>query len=301
MKYTRKQFDAEFPNDEACLARLMEVQYGGTEITCPGCGVEKAQFHAMHTRKAYACQECGHHIYPCAGTIFHKSRTPLTMWFFAMYLMTSTRSGVAAKELERALGVTYKTAWRMAHELRKLMASADHGGKIGGDGKHVEIDETLIGGKYNKRRAKKKGETKFANKTVVLGMVERNGMLKTGPIRTVWIDTIEPIVRENVERGTVVTTDEHGAYNDLHYLGLDHSRVTHSVKEYVRGIHHTNTIEGHWGHFKRAIKGTHVQVSPKHLWKYCAEFNYRRNYRASHQGMFTRLVSAFALPRLAET
>ena len=161
MKYTRKQFDAEFPNDAACLERLMHVNYGGTEITCPACGVEKAQFHAMHTRKAYACQECGHHIYPCAGTIFHKSRTPLTMWFFAMYLMTSTRSGVAAKELERALGVTYKTAWRIAHQLRKLMASADHAGPLGGEGKHVEMDETYFGGKQNARTAQEGNEQDY--------------------------------------------------------------------------------------------------------------------------------------------
>src|SRR5690348_2026777 len=154
-KYTLKAFKDEFPNDEACLLRLMDVQYGGTEITCPACGVEGAKFHMMKTRKAFACQECGHHIYPCAGTIFHKSRTPLTYWFHAMYLMTSTRSGVAAKELERALGVTYKTAWRMAHELRKLMASADHGGMLGG---HVEIDETLIGGKA-KMSEKNKNKT----------------------------------------------------------------------------------------------------------------------------------------------
>src|SRR5665811_2251175 len=109
-KYTFKEFRAEYPDDAACLVKLMEVNYGGTEITCPACGVEKAQFHAMNTRKAFACQECGHHIYPCAGTIFNKSKTPLTKWFFAMYLLTSTRSGVAAKELERALGVTYKCA-----------------------------------------------------------------------------------------------------------------------------------------------------------------------------------------------
>ena len=296
MKYTRKQFDAEFPNDDVCLARLMEVQYGGTEITCPGCGVEKAQFHPMSTRKAYACQECGHHIYPCAGTIFHKSRTPLTLWFFAMYLMTSTRSGVAAKELERALGVTYKTAWRMAHELRKLMASADHAGPLGGEGKHVEMDETYYGGRQKRSVQRKKG----TNKTIIFGMAERDGMLRAGPIRTNWLDTIEPIVRENVKPGTTVSTDEHGGYNDLHLLGMKHGTVAHSKHEYVRGIHHTNTIESHWGHFKRSVSGTHVTVSQKHLWKYIAEFTYRRNYRESHTMMFNRLVSAFALPKMIE-
>jgi transposase-like protein len=296
MRYTKAQFDADFPNDEACLARLMEVNYGGTEITCPGCGVEGAKFHAMTTRKAYACQECGHHIYPCAGTIFHKSSTPLTKWFFAMYLMTSTRSGVAAKELERALGVTYKTAWRMAHELRKLMATADYAGPLGGDGKHVEVDETLVGGQARRHG---KGKGRRAKKTIVMGLVERNGMLRTGPLPDDRNFTLEPVVLENVIPGTTVSTDGHRAYQHLG-MTYDHGVVKHDDKVYVLGIHHTNTIEGHWSHFKRAIKGTHVSISPKHLWKYCAEFNYRRNYRASHAFMFARLVSAFALPRLQD-
>jgi transposase len=137
-KYTFKQFQAEYPDDGACLDAIMKVQYGGTEIHCPGCGA-MSKFTRISKRRAYACQWCGHHIYPCAGTIFHKSSTKLTNWFFAMYLMTSTRHGVAAKELERQIGCTYKTAWRMAHELRKLMASADYQGPLKG---HVEVDET---------------------------------------------------------------------------------------------------------------------------------------------------------------
>ncbi|HVV60316.1 MAG TPA: IS1595 family transposase [Pseudolabrys sp.] len=297
MKYTVQQFQAEYPNDDICLEKLMEVQHGGTEITCPACDVEGAKFHLMRKRKAFACQECGHHVYPCAGTIFHKSRTPLTKWFLAMYLMTSTRSGVAAKELERALGVTYKCAWRMAHELRKLMASADYAGPLGGSGKHVEVDETLIGGAARRHG---KGKGRRAKKTIVMGMVERDGMLRTGPVPDDKNFTLEPIILENVASNTIVTTDGHTSYQDLG-RSYEHGVVKHSENEYVVGIHHTNTIEGHWSHFKRAVKGTHVHISPKHLWKYCAEFNYRRNFRQSHVGMFNRLVSAFALPRLAET
>lgn len=297
MKYTVKEFQAEYPNDERCLERLMEVQYGGTEITCPACGVAEAKFHLMHKRKAYACQECGHHVYPCAGTIFHKSRTPLTKWFLAMYLMTSTRSGVAAKELERALGVTYKCAWRMAHELRKLMASADYAGPLGGDGKHVEADETWIGG-VARKHGKGKGK-KRSPKTIVFGMAERDGMVRVGPVPDDTKFTLEPIMLENVTPGSVVTTDGHLSYGDLG-LSFRHTAINHSAGEYVRGIHHTNTIEGHWSHFKRAIKGTHVHISGKHLWKYAAEFSYRRNYRGSHTAMFNRLVSAFALPRLRD-
>src|SRR5271165_4873150 len=174
-KYTFKQFQAEYPNDAACLAKLMEINYGGTEITCPACGVERAKFHPMTKRRAFACQECGHHIYPAAGTIFEKSRTNLTKWFFAMYLMTSTRHGVAAKEIERQIGVTYKCAWRMCHELRKLMATADYQGPLSG---HVEVDETRIGGKQTRENARRRG----TNKTFVMGLVERDGRLRAGPV-----------------------------------------------------------------------------------------------------------------------
>jgi transposase len=294
--HTFKQFQAIYPDDAACLAKMMEVNYGGTEISCPGCGAD-SKFHPLKQRRAFVCQLCGHHIYPCAGTIFHKSPTNLTKWFFAMYLMTSTRSGVAAKELERALGVTYKCAWRMAHEIRKLMASADYAGPMGGPGKHVEIDETLIGGEARRHG---KGKGRRAKKSVVMGMVERDGMLRTGPVADDRNFTLEPIVLENVLPDTVVTTDGHTSYQNLG-LSYQHGVVKHSEKEYVVGIHHTNTIEGHWSHFKRAIKGTHVHISGKHLWKYCAEFNYRRNYRSSQQFMFDRLVAAFALPRLQDS
>jgi len=291
-KYTFKQFQSEYPDDAACLAKIMEVQCGGTEFTCPGCGAF-AKFHAMSKRRAYACQQCGHHIYPCAGTIFEKSRTNLTKWFFAMYLMTSTRHGVAAKELERQLGVTYKCAWRMAHELRKLMAASDHDGPLSG---HVEIDETLVGGRQSKQDTRDKG----TNKTIVLGMVERDGFLRAGPIDDTTMHVLEPLVLTNVQRGSVVSTDEWRGYNNLSKAPYRHGTVNHSAKEYVRGIHHVNSLEGHWAQLKRSIRGTHVHVSAKHLWKYVSEFSYRRNFRASHHGMFNRLVASFSLPRLAE-
>jgi transposase len=222
-EYTFKRFQAEYLNDAACLKRIMEIQYGGEETHCQVCD-RRTQFHPMTKRRAYACQECGHHIYPCAGTIFHKSRTKLTIWFFAMYLMTGTRHGVAAKEIERQTGVTYKCAWRLCHELRKLMASAGaEGGRIGGSGKHVEADETLVGGRL---RHHGKGKHRV-NKTTVFGMVERDGRLIAGPVPDETKFTLEPIIRENVEPGT--TTDGHCAYRDLGD-GYDFGFVDRSAK-----------------------------------------------------------------------
>ena len=153
-----------------------------------------------------------------------------------MYLMTSTRHGVAAKELERQLGVTYKCAWRMAHELRKLMASADYGGPLGGKGKHVEIDETVMGGYQSNRERRAKG----SNKSLVFGMVERDGKMRAGPIPNRSADTLESIVRGHVTEGTKISADEWDSYNDLKH-GYELERVNHSDKQYVRYI---NRVDG---------------------------------------------------------
>jgi len=287
MKYTFKQFQKEFPDDDTCLEKIMETRYGGKEITCPSCGAD-TKFHKIAKRRAYACQHCGHHIYPCAGTPFEKSRTPLTDWFFAMYLMTSTRHGVAAKELERQIGCTYKTAWRMAHKLRELMAQSDSDDPMGG---HVEIDEAYIGGR-------KKGKRRKGKKTLVFGMIEREGIVRAGPIPMIASNHVEPIIMRNVIRGSTISTDEHRAYSDLDRCGYRHGSVTHSKKEYVKGKHHTNSIEGYWSQLKRGIRGTHIHVSQKHLAKYVAEFSFRMNWRFSHEAMFDRLIWGISQPCL---
>lgn len=298
MKYTFKQFQEEYPTDEACLDKIMERRYGGTAIACPACGVATTKFHRMTKRRAYACQECGHHIYPCVGTPFEKSRTKLTLWFFAMYLMTTTRHGVAAKELERQLGVTYKTAWRMAHELRKHMAGADFAGPLSG---HVEMDETYVGGKHRGRRSRGRGMHALKDKTAVFGMLQRDGggVLRAGVVENGRRKTVLPLILSNVQRGSVVSTDEGPAYKSLAKEGpYEHEAVNHRADEYVRGIHHVNGIEGFWGHFKKGIKGTNVGVSRKHMWKYVAEYQYRYNFRdEGTAGLFKRLVLAFQLPR----
>ncbi len=222
--YTFKQFQAEYPDDAACLAAIMKQQHGGTILTCPACGVVGAKFHPMSKRRAYACQECGRHIYPCAGTIFEKSSTALTKWFFAMYLMTSTRHGVAAKEVQRQVGVTYKTAWRMCHELRKLMARADYQGPLQG---HVEIDETLVGGR---QRGAGKGKGTRKGKTIVFGIVERDGVVRAGVIPNTQGRTLEPLIERNVAPGSTISTDEHGGYNALQVSPYIHGTVNHLRK-----------------------------------------------------------------------
>ncbi|WNJ98622.1 IS1595 family transposase [Thalassospiraceae bacterium LMO-JJ14] len=290
MRYTFQDFVTEYPTDEACLDRIMELRHGHESI-CPNC--EKAtKFHRITKRRAYACQSCGHHIYPCAGTPFEKSRTSLQKWFFAMYLFTASRNGVAAKELQRQLGVTYKTAWRMAHELRKLMAQSDDHEPLSG---HIEMDETFVGGKQ--KRGKFAGPT---NKTTVFGMVQRDGSVRAGPVPNAAQGTLHPHICMNVVRGSTVSTDKWRAYDSLKELGYRHGSVNHSAKQWVKGEHHTNTIENFWGQIKRGIKGTHIHVSRKHMWKYISEFSFRYNLRKEPELMFQSLLYGLTLPRLAD-
>lgn len=291
-KFTFKQFQAEYPDDAACLDKIMDMAYGGTNLKCPHCA-KQSKFHRITKRRAYACQECGSHIYPCVGTIFEKSRTPVNKWFFAMYLFTSTRHGVPARELERQLGVTYKCAWRIAHELRKLMAQADRNGNSGPLSGHVEVDETWVGGKSKTKDPRQ-------NKKLVMGMVERGGRVRAGVIPNTTADVFEAAIKANVEKGSRLSTDEHMSYRHIGRAGYDHQTVNHGDREYVRGDVHANSIEGYWSRLKNSIKGTHVHISERHAWKYVSEFSYRYNMRKRPAAMFDRMILAVSLPRLAD-
>ncbi|MGH8771036.1 MAG: IS1595 family transposase, partial [Burkholderiales bacterium] len=220
-KYTFKQFQKQYPDDDACLLAILHRRYRKLDH-CPSCGVE-SKLTRIEGRRAFACQE-GCHTYPCAGTIFEHSPTPLTLWFHGMYLMTATRNGVSAKELQRQLGVTYKCAWRIGHQLRVLMAArakAQNPSPLSG---HVEIDETYIGGKRKGGRGK--GEY-LKNKSTVFGMAQRAGTLRGQVVPNERRETLLPIVQKNVATGAVVSTDTHGTYKPLEKLGYQHERVSH--------------------------------------------------------------------------
>ena len=142
---TIREFFKEFPDDETCLQHLFNVRFG-QGYSCPKCE-RPSNWYRIKAERAYSCQWCGHHLHVTVGTPFEQTRTPLQLWFYAIFLFTTTRHGVSAKELQRQLGVTYKTAWRMGHEIRKHMAQVDGNDPIGGIGKTVQIDETLVGGR----------------------------------------------------------------------------------------------------------------------------------------------------------
>ena len=281
-----QDFFRKFPDDDACLEHLMALRFGNP-LYCPKCGAE-GQFAKLKKLPAYACPSCGHHIHPMVGTPFERSHTPLQKWFYAMYLFTTTRHGVPAKELQRQLSVTYKTAWRMGHEIRKHMARVDGDPPLTG---HVEIDETYIGG----RKPKIKGFTGRGakGKTIVMGILERDGEVFTKVVPTAGRKSLIPPIIERLMAGTRISTDEWVAYRILKQLGYDHETVNHSADEWVRGTTHVNSIEGFWSQLKRSIRGTHVHVSAKHLPKYLGEFEYRYNMRKHPEVMFGRLLLSF--------
>ena len=288
-KYTRKQFQAQYPDDAACLQAVLARRYGSTDV-CPHCGVV-GKLTRIEGRRAFACKE-GCHIYPCAGTVFEKSSTALTDWFYAMYLMTATRNGVSAKELQRQLGVTYKCAWRIGHQIRELMSARDEANNPGPLTGHVEIDETYVGGKR-----KGKGQMgKKSHRTIVMGALERDGAVKATIVPNVQRATLLPIVQATVAVGSTISTDELSSYRTLAKYGYNHGTVDHAREQYVSGIFHTNSIEGFWSHLKRGIRSTHASVSPKHLSRYVNEFAFRYNNRHAPAEMFQRMLAQISKP-----
>lgn len=282
-KLTVKEFFNRFPTDDACLDHVMEVRFG-MQHRCEACGQEST-FHRLTERRAYSCARCGDHLYPCAGTIFQDSRTSLQLWFYAIYLFVVTRHGVSGKELERNLGVTYKTAWRMAKQIRKLMTKAGNVDLLKG---HIEIDEAYVGGRRSGGKRGRGAEGKF----IVVAMKEREGNMKAAIIENVRTTTLRPLVNENVEKGSTVSTDQLPSYRLLSADGYAHGAVNHHKLEYVRGIHHVNGVEGFWKLFKDSVRSTHIHISKKYANQYLGEFVFRSNYRGMQNAMFDLLIGA---------
>lgn len=270
MRYTITDFRKDFPTDDVCLDTIFENRYGDVK-DCPSCGVIDTKFYRVKGRKCYACMHCGYQLHPLAQTIFHKSSTPLTVWFEAMYLFSVSKNGVAAKELQRIFGVTYKTALRMAHQIRSLMSEED---SIGGRSSSVEIDETYIGGKH----PRKLGHSK---KSTVFGAVERNGEIRASHVKSNGVRVLIPEIEKKIKPETMIYSDEWQAYKKLNQKGYSHTSINHSNLEWARGVAHTNTIEGFWGQMKRSIDGTYHSVSPKYLQLYVDEFVFRYNLRGA--------------------
>jgi transposase len=285
-RYTLIDFMREYPDDDACLDWLWRNRYSedGESAWCPKESQLRTfkRYKTAQRRQSWTCTGCGHHLHPTAGTIFEKSSTSLHLWFYGIYLMTSTRCGISAKQLERELGVGYKTAWRMFHLIRSLLAEdvTDLDGT-------VEVDETYIGGKSKARGTRsERAQHRLDNKVRVQGMVERGGRVRA----RVTPEPLLPNVIEHVLPRAIVYTDELKAYWPLASYGYAHSRIHHSAKVYVSGDVHTNTIEGFWSLVKRGIGGVYHCVSAKYLQMYLDEYAYRYNHRHDTDDVYTQVM-----------
>src|SRR5262249_375118 len=226
-KYSLMEFMREFPNDDSCLEFLWRNRYSddGIHAQCPKCKTEREfkRYEHSQQRQAWTCQACGKHLAPTAGTIFHKSSTSLHLWFYPMYPMASTRCGISAKQLERELGVTYKTAWRMAHEIRhKLMAQDE---EAFDQDTPIEIDETYVGGS-RRGTAHGRPSMKDTHKSAVLGMAQRSGKVVAVTVENVSRASVMPHIMERVMPASTVYTDDMATYRDvLKQAGYNHTRI----------------------------------------------------------------------------
>ena len=286
-KFSLRQFKRKYGNHEQCLEAIKQLRFPDP-LECFKCK-KHSVFYAVKGRTSYACKYCGFQIYPLAETIFEKTSTPLDLWFFAMYLMTQTHSGTSAKQLERMLGVTYKTAWRMFKQIRMLMAQSPT--LLDGT---VEIDETFIGGRGKNRAYKWKQGIEGNEKEIIMGIVEREGKayLKHIPNTGKW--TLLEQIQQNVSSKARVMTDEYRGYHHLYKYGYNHRAVNHGKNQYVNGDAHTQNIEGLWSHLKRGIYGVYRIVSKKYLQAYVDEYTWRYNNRMYKGDMFERLLKQVA-------
>ena len=287
-RFSLMEFMRTYPDDDTCLERLWRTRFSddGEHAHCPKCDKRRSfkRYATKQRRQSWTCTACGHHIQPTAGTVFHKSSTSLVLWFYACYLMTSTKCGVSAKHLERELGVTYKTAWRMANKIRNELMTQDDDVKLSGE---VEVDETYVGGKQ-RRQFGRPGRT--SKKTPVMAMAQRGGRVVARVVPDASARSLLPHIERHVEPGTQVYTDEWGGYASLRELGYPHRQIRHGHHEYVRGPVFTSTVEGFFGNVKNGIAGNYHGVSRKWLQGYVNEYAWRLNHRDDPRADFETLL-----------
>lgn len=294
--YSIFEFAADFPDDRTCLDWLWRHLYSedGQHAECPKCERVR-RFHRVQSRPSYSCDTCGHHIHPTAGTIFHKSSTSLALWFRAVYLMSSTRCGISAKQLEREIGVTYKTAWRMFKQIRTLLHPDENEPPLSGK---VEVDETGYGGKprlkdgpMTRQQAVK---WSLKKKITIFGMVERGGRIRAHVVADRSKDTLHGLIRKNVSPEATIYSDEWALYAGLRHEFAGHLRIKHADKVYVDGDVHTQTIEGFWALVKTGILGVHHSVGARYLQSYVDEYAWRYSHRHSARALFHLMIEKVA-------
>jgi transposase len=302
--YSLREFLAEFPDDEACLTYLWHERHSsdGEHAYCPKCEQERSfkRYETKVRRQSWTCTGCGHHIHPTAGTIFAKSSRPLTDWFYVIFLVSSSRCGIAAKQVERELGVNYKTAWRMLNKVRNFLMEQDDTPLSG----EVEADSAYVGGQLHEGERSKLRAQGLSNRgpatkdrAVIFAAVERHGRIRAAVVGNsqAQLETTSAIqgkLREFVLPSSMVFTDDWGGYNAVERTGRFHfRRIQHSQRIYVSGDIHTNTAEGFFGHFKTDVRGTHHSISKRWLGSYLNEWVWKWNHRDDDEAMFRQLLA----------
>jgi transposase-like protein len=278
-------------SDETKAREWVEAQVWANGKTCPHCGnTDESKLRALdgkaHRPGLWKCYACLEQFTCTVGTVFERSKIPLTKWVAALFLMTASKKGVSAHQVHRMLGISYKSTWFMMHRLREAMRT---GGlePLGGPGKVVEADETYFGRaeelhvspQRKGRPYTKRG--KIFNNRPILALVERGGSVRSFHVAVADQHTVCKLVRENVERETHVHTDESKLYSKAMMGVRRHKTIKHTANEYVRGDVTTNTVEGYFSVFKRGMRGVYQHCSEKHLHRYLAEFDFRYNNRAA--------------------
>ncbi len=261
-------FYNRFATEQICRDYLENARWGD-KLTCPRCGSFKA--YKFADGRLFKCGDCRKQFTVRVGTIFEDSKLPLQKWFLAVYLATSLKKGISSVQLSKYLGITQKSAWFVLHRIRYAVETGN-GDLLSGE---VEIDETYMGGKSGNHIYK----PVVRNKPVVFGMVERGGNVKIKHVKSSGARVLLPEIQVNIERGSVIYSDQWQAYKTLNSRGYTHDVVNHSEHEYVVGRIYTQNIENIWSQLKRSVYGVYHQISPKHLQKYCSEVEYRYNTR----------------------
>jgi transposase-like protein len=274
-------------DDSKCREYLETLKWMG-KTKCPRCGSEKISH--IKKRGQYDCDACRYQFSVTAGTIFHDSHLPLWKWFLAVYLMAESKKGISANQLKRSLKISYKTAWYLCHRIRKAMREITPGPQLTGI---VEVDETYVGGKYDKRR--KRGPWK---KQPVMGLLQRDGKFEAQTIPATEKKILWDVITARVNKGSQIMTDELPAYINLYKAGYKHKVVCHSEEEWVRGNVHTNGIENAWSLFKRSIVGSYHKISTKHMDAYLDEFKWRFNGRDNAYLFRDTLIRLLNAPKM---
>lgn len=278
-------------NDEEAARKHFEASRWPDGPICPHCGsVNNAhEMTGKSTRPGvYKCRDCREQFTATIGTLYERSHIPLHKWLLATHLLTASKKGMSAHQLYRMLGFgSYRTAWFMAMRIRESMRELfpEEKGQLGGGGKIVEADDTVIGGREkNKHRNKRKAENRVGGsmgKEIVFSLVERGGKVRSQHVASINASTLRPILKAQIDAASSLMTDMGGANRILGDGFARHEMVNHSIDEYVRGDAYTNTVEGYFAILKRGIYGTYHHVSPQYLKRYLAEFDFRYNERSA--------------------